>query len=150
MTDRELYNFIMESNAIEGIHRIPARLELGLSRHFLNLNKILLGDVQNIVDVFQPGARIRDRIGMDVRVGDHVPPKGGFEIPELLTAILTKASPNRHDFGAWETHLEYETLHAFSDGNGRSGRLLWLWQMNGRAPLGFLNTWYYQTLQHSR
>lgn len=150
MTDRALYNFLMESNAIEGIHRTPSSIELGISRHFLSLDKILLGDVQNIVDVFQPGARIRDRIGMDVRVGNHVPPMGGWDIPEKLTAILNKANPNRHAFGAYTTHHEYLTLHPFLDGNGRSGRLLWLWQMNGRAPLGFLHTWYYQTLQHSR
>lgn len=150
MNDLALHAFITESNKIEGIHRTPTNLELALSRHFLALNEILLGDVQNIVDVFQPGARIRDRIGMDVRVGDHFPPKGGFEIPEQLQDILTKANPNRHAFGAWTTHQEYESLHPFIDGNGRSGRLLWLWQMNSNAPLGFLHHFYYQTLQHSR
>lgn len=150
MNDLVLHAFITESNKIEGIHRKPTNLELALSRHFLNLDEILLGDVQNIVDVFQPGARIRDRIGMDVRVGEHFPPKGGWEIPEQLKAVLLKASPNRHGFGAYITHLEYETLHPFLDGNGRSGRLLWLWQMRNRAPLGFLHTFYYQALQYSR
>jgi hypothetical protein len=33
-----------------------------------------------------------------------------------------------------------------TDGNGRSGRALWLWCMRGRAPLGFLHQFYYQTL----
>lgn len=47
------------------------------------------------------------------------------------------------------THLRYESIHPFSDGNGRSGRALWLWQMKGRAPLGFLHQFYYQTLAAS-
>ncbi len=150
MNDLALHAFITESNKIEGIHRAPIRLELAISRHFLALPEILLGDVQNIVDVFQPGARIRDRIGMNVRVGEHVPPKGGFEIPELLKAILVKANPNRHSFGAYLTHQQFETLHPFTDGNGRSGRLLWLWQMQSVAPVGFLHKFYYQSLQYSR
>jgi Fic family protein len=36
------------------------------------------------------------------------------------------------------------------DGNGRSGRAIWLWQMlrqEGGAPLGFLHHFYYQTLE---
>ena len=37
------------------------------------------------------------------------------------------------------------------DGNGRSGRALWLWQMvnqhNYDMRLGFLHLWYYQSLQ---
>ena len=48
-------------------------------------------------------------------------------------------------------HLRYETLHPFMDGNGRSGRILWAWQMlhHDIAPgirLGFLHAFYYQTL----
>lgn len=44
-----------------------------------------------------------------------------------------------------------------TDGNGRSGRALWAWMMlcrggsYGRAKvieLGFLHTFYYQTLEH--
>jgi Fic family protein len=150
MNDLALHAFITESNKIEGIHRAPIRLELALSRHFLSLKEILLGDVQNIVDVFQPGARIRDRFGMDVRVGEYIPPEGSWKIPEKLQAILTKANLNRHAFGAYTTHHEFESLHPFSDGNGRSGRLLWLWQMRSKAPLGFLHTFYYQSLQYSR
>ena len=38
------------------------------------------------------------------------------------------------------------------DGNGRSGRVLWLYNMGGieRVPLGFLHTFYYQALDASR
>ena len=50
---------------------------------------------------------------------------------------------------AYVLHCRYESLHPFTDGNGRSGRALWLWMMGGieEAPLGFLHTWYYQSLE---
>ncbi len=55
------------------------------------------------------------------------------------------------------SHVAYENLHPFTDGNGRSGRALWLWQMmhgtmrqvNMARDLGFLHTFYYQTLNAS-
>jgi hypothetical protein len=49
-------------------------------------------------------------------------------------------------------HVEYEQLHPFTDGNGRSGRAMWLYAMKkcGRLEqglnLGFLHAFYYQTL----
>jgi len=50
---------------------------------------------------------------------------------------------------AFEVHLDYEHLHPFTDGNGRSARMLWAWQMR-EFPLGFLHTFYYQALSLRR
>ena len=51
------------------------------------------------------------------------------------------------------THVEYETLHPFTDCNGRSGRMIWLWQMLKQdrlvAGLSFLHSWYYSSLENS-
>ena len=53
------------------------------------------------------------------------------------------------DASPFAVHVAYENLHPFMNGNGRSGRALWLWHMGGieKVPLGFLRTWYYQSLQ---
>lgn len=83
---------------------------------------------------------------MDVTVGGRLCPRGGPWIRQDLERILLETEVK----DPWATHIAYELLHPFTDGNGRSGRALWLWQKMGRAPLGFLHHFYYETLQHQR
>ena len=101
--------------------------------------------------VFAPGMALREREGMNVRVADHVAPLGGPSIPKKLEKILVMANTSADP---WDIHVAFETLHPYLDGNGRTGRMLWAWQMQvqGWDPfaLSFLHRWYYQTLSASR
>ena len=139
-------NFIRESNRIEGINRAPTPAEIAEYQRFMALGKITIEELEKFVSVYQPNASLRRYLGQNVRVGSHVAPPGGPDIVAGLQATLD----DMHIVGAWETHVRYEMLHPFMDGNGRSGRMLWMWQMRGRAPLGFLHTFYYQTLDAAR
>ena len=141
----ELENFIRESNRIEGIHRDPTWSEVDAHKQFLALDAVAIQDLERFVSVCQPGAKLRDKVGMNVQVGRHIAPPGGSDIIARLAKILVDAN-ERHPHSAYRLHIDYEYAHPFMDGNGRSGRVLWLWMMRGDAPLGFLHHFYYQTL----
>ena len=66
----------------------------------------------------------------------------------MLGALLDDVNCERID--AWNAHVRYESIHPFTDGNGRSGRVIYRWQVRSplMADLGFLHAFYYQTLRN--
>lgn len=148
MNDNQLLDFITESNAIEGINTAISLDQFSKVKAFLNLPSVRLEDIYNIVNIFQPDAKLRELPGMDVEVGDYVAPKGGFDIKIQLGDVLEMT--NYNVLSPFANHRTYQIIHPFMDCNGRSGRLLWLWQIinyNHEYAGSFLQTFYYQALK---
>lgn len=145
----DVRHFVTESNRIEGIHRKPTMAELRAHCVFLAVDYVTIDALETLVGVVAPGKPLRDRSGLNVRVGNHIPPPGGPNVTAALHLLLDDVNGFEDPHAV---HVRYETLHPFMDGNGRSGRALWLWQMiNQREAyhalrMGFLHLFYYQTL----
>lgn len=155
LVDFEL-DFIRESNRIEGIKREPTDAEIEEYSRFMALEQLEIRDFEQFVSVYAPGNYLRLKSNQNVQVGGYVAPRGGPRIVGLLQRIidianeLKRTNPSGFSQKAqqiiFETHITYEQLHPFTDGNGRSGRMLWWWMMD-RCSYGFLHYWYYQTLR---
>ena len=85
-----LADFIIESNYIEGI-TTTSKLEIIAYKEFL-LGPINVVSVEKLVSVIQPGAKLREKAGMNVQVGSHIPPKGGPNIKLPLETLLRVAN----------------------------------------------------------
>lgn len=155
-THTAMRRFVEESNLIEGIVRQPTAEELMAHWQLLRMLAPSVDDLQAFVSVVQPGAALRTQLGLDVMVGEHVAPPGGYGVRAELTDLLRDAYRARRS--AYSVGCAYQHLHPFTDGNGRSGRALWLWMMTRRtathprgmyrAGVSFLHEWYYQSLAH--
>lgn len=149
MNQTYLLRFIAESNKIERISEYDVESEFRIYKILLGRKYLNVSYVKAFAQAIQPGVLLRDRIGLNVRIGDHVPMAGGPDVVTELTDIL-EGGNNWYD-NHWRTHIRYEDLHPFTDCNGRSGRAIWLWQMQRRSvftddSLTFLHQFYYQTL----
>lgn len=149
--DKRVVAFVTESNRIEGIYTVKAG-EVMATSALIETTKLTLDDVLEVQSAYAPGMPLRDRPGMNVGVGNYIAPRGGRDIYNELVLLIERLNRAEPSDNPWKTHVTFERLHPFMDGNGRTGRALWAWHMIkvGLDPfaLPFLHRFYYQTLEN--
>lgn len=153
--DKQILGFARESNIIEGIESREAHeIHAEALEKFIYVEKITTFRLQDFVKQIQPNAFLRTQPNHMVQIAGHVAPAPEIMLSQL-DFLLTEI--NNNEVKPWPAHNRYEYLHPFIDGNGRSGRAVWLWQMINQNDwdfqIPFLHLYYYQTLdnfQHSR
>ena len=155
-----LANFIIESDAIEGIQADPLlvktqlekRIDKGhvgalllletLAQNKETINENVICRVQGLITAEQHtkqgGPKLKpEYIGqyrlVGVSIGGKIAPRPEF-VPDLMRSWVTslvewkKIDPNNSTTESLcsiaKFHYEYERIHPFADGNGRSGRVL--------------------------
>lgn len=136
--EKQLEEFLRESNNIEREYSEEAFKdayrawkfliffdELSLSR-ILECHRVLLKNIKKRI-----AGKIRK---VNVRVGFSI--KIDYQnIEERLKLLIEWIPKTKEDIKKW--HIEFENIHPFEDGNGRTGRIILNWQLlkNDHEPL---------------
>jgi hypothetical protein len=83
---------------------------------------VTLKTIEKLGEIVEPGRNARGIRRVGVRVGDHVCPSPS-DVPRLLSRWVDMQTA----MTASEAYKEYELIHPFVDGNGRTGKILFNW-----------------------
>jgi len=100
----------------------------------MELHKATMGGViEKYLGVYRP-------VQVYLRSSPFVPPPPN-QVPKLMGEFVYKLNENPHKYDpitlSAVSHLDFESIHPFIDGNGRVGRLLanWVLMKNGYPPI---------------
>lgn len=114
-TSREIYEAI---NLKYALNYVLQNLDQDMTPDFIKHIGVLINRNINEIDGFRQGA-------VFIRGAEHIPPEASY-VPSLISQILYEYRNDDREIHEKiaDFHIKYERIHPFSDGNGRSGRVL--------------------------
>ena len=115
---REIYEAINHKKALNFAINELCNSEFMLSEKFINdINKIINQDIRDT-----EGYR---KVQVFIRGSEHIPPEPS-NINNLMQYYVYNYNNDQNDvfYKIANYHMEFESIHPFEDGNGRTGRIL--------------------------
>lgn len=135
-TDAEIVTFVTESNEIEGIS-VPA--DHPLLRDHIKAVEFALKTVRNgslphpkdihaVLLASEPGKNPGKYRSLQVRIGANIATPLAHAVPFLMDGLTHRVDQDFQlgidlEEWIWNVHHEFECIHPFEDGNGRTGRI---------------------------
>lgn len=133
MVKSRVIEFLRESNAIEGVYDEDSLVQAEAAFAYLLKQKVMTPSVVcNTHKILMTGQGLyADELGAYRRVAVYIGGKAALMsllIPERMDEWCKRMN-NPALVEHWkEMHVEYEKIHPFVDGNGRTGRMFMNWQ----------------------
>lgn len=154
----KLETFLIESNAIEDVRDDVSYLKA--NRAYQSLDKctrLTPWYIKQVHDILMDGKLKKPELGDWRKCAVYIGGREGrpwYAIPELIDnwCELTQRCKSAKDIQY--SHVEFEKIHPFVDGNGRVGRILWQWlRVHNGFPIKIIyeaKKWnYYKWFQNS-
>lgn len=134
----QLESFLINNNSIEDIYDGDSLDQAGFAWNYLSsqeaLSESAIKETHRIITLHQPIPfdQKGDWRRENVWVGKYFAPDWHF-VPALMNEWIRKSNryqfedlkPEERDQLLLKLHIEYEKIHPFYDGNGRTGRMFW-------------------------
>lgn len=128
----DIVEALKESNNIEDVWDDQALIQAVRALEFLtDQEQLTVDNIQHMHGILMKNILPREECGRWRRVPVWIANREGKPwsmVPELMAQWILNAQQSKTSEQFVADHVAYEKIHPFIDGNGRTGRIIFIWQ----------------------